>query len=117
MQRAVRVQGKEGLKKKIMWKLNKMKDYQQKHTPTTQSTQTTAETSESHSQEGIPPETTPQLDDKLNEMIGEIKPDWVNNYEKYFNMNIEDRQYMTKKDRKIEDIVSNLGQQIRSWRR
>ena len=80
--------------------------------PNTQSTQTTAETSENHSREGIPPETTPQLEDKLNEMIGEIKPDWVNNYEKYFNMNIEDRQYMTKKDRKIEDIELRAANKI-----
>ena len=42
--------------------------------------------------------------DKLNEMIEEIRPELIKNYDKYLNIDIEHWEFTTKKDRKIEDI-------------
>ena len=49
---------------------------------------------------------------ELNRMIDEIKPEWIKNYERYLNINIEHRQYQTRKDRKIEDIELIVANKI-----
>ena len=42
--------------------------------------------------------------EELGRIVDEIRPEWIRNYEKYLNIEIEDRLYLTKKDRRIEDI-------------
>ena len=63
----------------------------------------TSDTSEPNNDNINVPE-VPEENIELNRMIDEIKPEWIKNYEKYLNINIELRQYQTRKDRKIEDI-------------
>ena len=62
----------------------------------------TSDTSEPNNDNINVPE-VPEENIELNRMIDEIKPEWIKNYEKYLNINIEHRQYQTRKDRKIED--------------
>ena len=40
----------------------------------------------------------------VTEMIETIKSTWTDNYEQYIKMDVHERKYLTKKDRKIEDI-------------
>ena len=43
-------------------------------------------------------------EEELGRIVDEIRPEWIRNYEKFLNIEIEDRLYLTKKDRRIEDI-------------
>ena len=62
-----------------------------------------SDTSEPNNDNTNVPE-VPEENIELNRMIDEIKPEWIKNYEKYLNINIEHRKYQRRKDRKIEDI-------------
>ena len=42
--------------------------------------------------------------DSLDELVNEIRPEWQKNYNKYLNTTIENREFTTKKDRRIEEI-------------
>ena len=42
-------------------------------------------------------------DETVAEIILSMKPDWINNFEQYFKVNVHERKYLTRKDRKIED--------------
>ena len=37
---------------------------------------------------------------ELSRTVDEIRPEWIRNYEKFLNIEIEDRLYLTKKDRR-----------------
>ena len=48
---------------------------------------------------------TKQFNEKeVQEMMEAIRPIWMKNYEHYLNVEIKDREFTTRKDRKIEDI-------------
>ena len=42
--------------------------------------------------------------ESLDELVNEIRPEWQKNYNKYLNTTIENREFTTKKDRRIEEI-------------
>ena len=55
----------------------------------------------------------PQCDKTaVTEMIETIKPTWTDNYEQYIKMDVHERKYLTKKDRKIEDIETEAANRI-----
>ena len=56
--------------------------------------------------ENIPlPTLEPVTDsDKLMEMIKMIKPDWMENYNRYLEIEITNHNFLTKKDRRIDDL-------------
>ena len=56
--------------------------------------------------ENIPlPALEPVTDsDELMEMITMIKPDWMENYHRYLEIEITNRNFLTKKDRRIDDL-------------
>ena len=45
-------------------------------------------------------------------MINNIKPQWTRNYEKYLNIEVQERKYLTKKDRKIEELELQAANRI-----
>ena len=48
---------------------------------------------------------TKQFNEKeVQELMEAIRPIWMKNYEHYLNVEIKDREFTTRKDRKIEDI-------------
>ena len=48
----------------------------------------------------------------LTDMINNIKPQWTRNYEKYLNIEVQERKYLTKKDRKIEELELQAANRI-----
>ena len=55
----------------------------------------------------------PQFDETaVTEMTETIKPTWTDNYEQYIKMDVHERKYLTKKDRKIEDIEFEAAKRI-----
>ena len=63
----------------------------------------------------------------MAEIILSMKPDWINNFERYFKVNVHERKYLTRKGRKIEDIeieaanrimedkIAEIGENIDLW--
>ena len=61
------------------------------------------------------------------EIILSMKQDWINNFEQYLKVNVYERKYLTRKDRKIEDIeveaanwimedkIAEIGENIDLW--
>ena len=48
---------------------------------------------------------SPRCDETaVTEMIETIKPTWTDNYEQYIKMDVHEQKYLTKKDRKIENV-------------
>ena len=66
-------------------------------------------------------------EEALAEMIETIKLAWIGNYEQYIKVEVQERKYITRKDRKIDDIeieaanrimeekIRELGDNISLW--
>ena len=66
-------------------------------------------------------------EEEILEMVEKIKPEWIRNYEHYLRVEIRSREFITKKDRKIEDIeiiavnrimeevIDEMGNNIDLW--
>ena len=51
-------------------------------------------------------------EEALAEMIETIKLAWIGNYEQYIKVDVQERKYLTRKDRKIDDIKIEAANRI-----
>ena len=84
-------------------------------------------TSNENHEKDVRPEKERFKEEDILEMMEKIKPEWLRNYEHYLRVEIQNREFTTKKDRKIEnieivavnrimeDIIEEMGNDINLW--